>query len=514
MAFSYQTGTANHVIHWFALLEAFLVAAGWTVRSGTGTTTIVFSSPGEAGGRTKLFIRFRQDGANAERVWYRVQDDTGGTHFTTENATYNSYLEAPGAGLIPFEYWLSADKDKVIGGFKAGLAYTGSYVGIVEPFALAVDEEEQMVAISLSKGGTYTGYVLKDDDGNWDEIVRSGGLTTSYVKSPLDSSVPLFALRVDHLAYDKIVGQAMDVSARITSLPGINAEDTITTGVTGATSTWIVLGTGTNRWAMRTGGNVPLGSLEGAYFAHTSGLATSMVDFESKLLTFMTAIGWTKVANPSPVWPIDYFWNSAGESGVDNIYIHWYYQTNTRYYMGVSDDTALTHITTPGVLPASGGTPPFLRDSDFPTQYYLTADRDCLLVAIEIAGLFPWIWAGMFKTFLPDPDSIATPYKVGNVARNFVGATDERLLRGHIASAWNTTLGDAPDGFTNSSPNDFDGTTNVIWQFPLWEASSCMIGVAKYLHRLSGPAFSLMDTVAIGARSFRYIDNNLAMREA
>lgn len=500
MAYTYQTGTANHVIHWFALLETFLVGVGWTVESGTGTTTVVFSSPGELGGRTKLFIRFRQDGAALERVWFRVQDDAVGTHFTTETVTYISYLEAPGGGLVPYVYFMAADKDKVIVNFKAGVGYTGAYVGLVEPFSLSVDEEEQMVAFGLGRMDQIRcGYILKDDAGNWDEALRAASLSTTYIQDPLDSSYAVFAVRLDELGNNKIIGQPTDIGGRLNTTPGLNPEDIITTGYTGATSTWLVMGTGTMRWTFRTGGNVPVGNLEGAYFAHANGVATSQADLESKLLAFLTSVGWSKVANPTPVWPIDHFWNSAGESGIDNIYIHYRYEvTQKRYEIRATDDTTPTHGTAYQLLNA--------EPSDFPTYYYLTADRDCFLMVLEIAGVYSFFWGGMFQMFMPDPDSYATPYKVG-----VVGAATPVILRAHNGS-WGLSLGEMTDAWNASSPNLYDGVTNVVWQYPLLRLST-PIGIAKYLHRLSGPAFSVMDTVAIGARSFRYFQANLAFRE-
>ena len=500
MAYLYQTGTANDVPHWFSLLETFLVGRGWTVESGTGTTMVVFSSPGEGGGRTKLFIRFRRDSIALNAVWFRVQNDAAGTQATTESGSYVGYLNAPGVGAIPFVYFMAADKDKVIVNYKAGAGYSGGYVGIVEPFALTVEEEEQMVAIGLNMTwAARNGYVLKDSDGNWNQPIRSMQLDDTYLKDPLDNSVAVFALREEVLAYNKIVGQPTDVSGRINTLPGVNPEDIITTGYTGATSTWIVMGGGTVRWCMRTGGNVPVGQLEGAYFAHTNGLATSQADFESKLLTFMTAIGWTKIANPSPAYPIDYFFNCAGESGIDNIFLHWRYKTTEdRYELNVSDDTLLTHMTNYTTIPIVVG--------DFPTYYYLTGDRDCVLIILEVVGIHLWAWAGMWQMFMPDPDSYDTSYKVGNAG------ISHGILRAHDGT-WEAGTQVMTDGFTNSSPNLFDGVTNVVWQYPV-QYLNIPIGICKYVHRLSGAGLSVMDTAAIGGRSFRYFNTNLAFRES
>lgn len=501
MAYNYQTGTANDVPHWFSLLETFLVAIGWTVADGTGTTTVVFSSPGELGGRTKLFIRFRRDGATLNRVWFRVQDDVGGTHATTESTTYIDFLDAPGLGAIPFVYFMAADKDKVIVNYKAGVTYTGCYVGIVEPFALTVDEEEQMISINLGNlGDTRSGYVLKDDSGAWDQSIRTGQARESYIKDPLDNSVAVYALRVDEIAFNRIVGQPTDVSGRINVLAGVNPEDIITTGYTGATSTWIVMGTATHRWCMRTGGNVPVGQLEGANFAHTNGLATSQADFEAKLLAFLVSMGWSQVAVPAPAYPIDHFFYSPGESGTDDIYIRWQYQPATRYQTQASDDAVLTHTT--------GSTQLVIKEIDFPTYYYITGDRDCFLVVLEIAGVHLHLWGGMLQMFLPDPDSIASPYKVGVVSPAY-----QAMIRDHTGAYPGSMNSDA-DGYANSSPNLYDGVTNVIWQYPTYSGVNyCPIGVVKYLHRWHGPSLSLMDTAAIGGRSFRYFNTGLAFRE-
>lgn len=508
MAYQYQTGTANHVIHWFSLLETFLTGIGWIIESGAGSTEIVFSSIGEGGGRTKLFIRFRRGTGGLKRyVYHRVQDDAAGTNFTkdTSGAPGNiSALDAPGDGDIPFVYWMAADKDKVIANFKAGAGYTGGYVGVIEPFALSVDEEQQMIAFSLQDMifSQNSGYVLKDSDGNWNMGIRSFQAIRDYVKDPLDNSVAIFGLTVNGGTNNKIVGQPTDVSGRIMSLPGVNPEDIITTGYTGATSAWIVLGTATNRWCMRTGGVVPTGQLEGAYFAHTNGIATSRADFEAKLLTFMTAIGWTKIANPAPALPIDYFWYSTGESGIDDIYLHWLHNGSTQYQMGVSDDTALTHEAGPDNL--------LIHDDDWPTYYFLTADRDCLLVVIEKLGVFNWMWAGMYQMFLPDQDSYTTPYKVG---------TRTRLLRGHDGT-WDHTMSLRYDNSDDSSPNLYDGVTNIVWQYLVQDnIIDVPVGICKYVHIVDGPGLSIMDTVAIGGRSFRAFNYyssmwGLALREA
>jgi len=504
MAYTYQTGTANHVIHFFALLETFLTSVGWTVVGGTGTTTVIFSSPGEGGGRTKLFCRFRQDGGFPEIVYYRVQDDLAGTHATTDGAVAQcGYLTAPGAGVIPFQYFMAADKDKAIVNFKAGAGYSGAYVGIVEPFALAVDEEEQMVSIGLHKNISPNdmGYVLKDDAGNWDERIRGGQVDVSYVRDPLDNSVTIYGLRVDEGAFNKIVGQPMDVSGRMQTVLGVNSEDIITTGYVGATSTWIVMGSGICRWCMRTGGNVPVGNLEGAHFSHTNGLATNMADLIAKLDAFMAAIGWTKIANPAPLYPVDFFYNSPGESGVDDIYIRVYYDNVPveSLVFFVTDDTLSTHTTSQNAL--------YAEPANFPAYYYFTADRDCLMITFERLGLFPWVWAGMYQMFFPDPDSYATPYKSGVL---------NKILRDHSGN-WNETLAVRADGSLNSSPNLYDGVTNVVWQHPVVRnTDSCPIGAMKYVHIISGPGLSVMDTVAIAGRSFRVLDlgvNTVAMRE-
>ncbi|KKN57105.1 hypothetical protein LCGC14_0565770 [marine sediment metagenome] len=501
MAYLYQTGTANDLPHWFSLLETFLVGRGWTVVSGTGTTTVVFSSPGEGGGRTKLFVRFFRH-STANRVYPRVQNDAAATQKTSESY----YLDAPGLGAIPFEYWMAADKDKVIVNFKAGAAYTGFYVGVVEPFALTVEEEEQMVSLCLHEmDNVNCARVLKKHDGTWNQTVGGAyGVTNDYPRDPLDNSVAVFACRVG--TESGVVGQPTDISYRIVTLAGINPEDTITTGYAGATSTWIIMGTGTLRWAMRTGGNVPVGQYEGAYFSHMNGLATSKEDFDAKMQVFMTAIGWTKIAHPSPGYPIEYYWYSQGESGVDDIYLHWYYYLNTRFRIRCADAVPSIHEGSISSLP--------IADGDFPTFYRVTGDRDCIAVSLQQVGIWNWIWIGRYQVYLPDPDSIDSAYMMGNEAyifRDHYGQWDN--------SVGNNTLIKLSDGYQYSSPNAYDGVTNILWPYAVRQSTGKVpIGICKYIHLVNSGSLTIMDTIAIGGRSYRYLAEGsgykIALRES
>ena len=503
MAFSYEQGTANDVPDWFSKLETFLGAAGWSVISGSGTTTVVFQSPGEAGGRSKLYIRFRRDAANGQYVYFRVQNDATGTQATTETTTtYPGCLTAPGAGDVAFQYFMCADKDMVSANFKAGAAYSGCYAGIAARFALTVsDEEKEMVAVGLHTNGGLgraTGRVLKKYNDLWDQTFLVYTALANHPVDPLDGSYAVIGSLCDTGA--NVIGQLLNVCGRIESL-GINPEDTVGTGHSGATTTWIVLGTGSLRWAIRTGGVAPTGTPEGAYFAHTYQSASSAADFHSKFFAFLQSVGWTITDRPVQQYPVDKHFYSQGESGVDDIWIRWYEnKTPGSKDIGgyVMDNADEDHKTSTYMTQAD--------EDDFPTNFMCSADRDCFVICIEVAGVYTPVWFGMFKVFNPDPDSLATPYKAG--ASNITGT---RILRNHDGM-WGAGVSEIVDVYNNSSPNNYDGVTYTVWPFPL--KYTYPIGVMKYVYRLSGAALVVTDTVTVGSRKYKYVADKIAIRIA
>lgn len=507
MAFSYSTDTANDIPDWFSSFETFLAAIGWTVVSGSGTTTLVISSPGEQGGLTKLYAQFRRGtGADSEKVYHRVQDDAVPTHATTEWS-----ISAPGDGSVPFVYFMNGDKDMISVSFKSGPSYNNCYVGLTEAFAQNVtDETTLMVSITPTITGPWVGYNLHKHDDTWNATCFRYQHDT-WEKDPLDDSVALFGGIVSASQFptlgDEIIGQLKNVGGLIADVPALNPEDTLTTGLAGATSTWIILGAGANRFAMRTGGTLPLGTADGAHFAHQSQLASSFNDLFTRLKAFTESVGWTVTGNPVDQ---DLLFNCAGEDGLDDIWIRIYYDGIRSLIFRVQDDAGGTHSVSAGYV---GGVEGPLVPGNFPTYYYVTADRNCLYFTLDKNGVYQTVWAGMFKMFNPDPGSIATPYKVGGC---MTPAGDRNILRDHSGN-WDRTLSEMSTTdyiYGDSSPNKYgDGQTYTVWAKALSESGGVPIGVCPYTYYLSG-TIAVLDTVTVGAQVFKYFTNNIAMRIA
>jgi len=512
MGFQYETDTAADIPDFFSNLEALLAAAGWTHVSGTGTTTIVYSSSGEVGTLTKLYIKIWRDGPNPERVYYQVQDDGGGTHFTGTGSV--GYLTAPGAGAVPFVYWITATKDMVIITFRAA-GYTGCYIGITEPFALILpDETYQMVSVGLhtDDGAENRPYarVLHRYDDTWDYLCNVDECTHEYVPNDLDGSHALFGAYVYNTAdHRENYGQLLYCSGRIESGTGINPEDTITSGYPGATSEWIVFGAGGLRWAVATSGPLPLGVQDGANWGYTTGVAGDVNALQAALEGFLTAKGWVIADWPVPEYAIDRSFSSVGENGVETIVIRWQ-DSGTMWGALVYDAIGGAHNTArygPGLTDVSAG--------DFPIRYYFTGDRDCFLVVLERAGIFGWLWCGCCKSFFPDPAVIDTTYMVG-IGHN-LGAESKACLRrpnGLWVGGLNEFLW---TGYTNSSPSLIDGTTFVVWPYTVYAsgvANRVPWGTFQYLYRMSSTSVTLGDTVQIGLDVFMYIGGNYGIKIA
>lgn len=509
MAFNYEAGTAADVADWFTKLEAFMLTLGWTIESGSGTQTVVFKSIGEGGGRVKLHCRLRQDGGSPEYVYTRVQDDIAGTNTTTEDM-YSGQLDAGGGGAAPFDYWMVGDRDCLIVVFLTGATYTLAYVGIAERFAVTVpDEEYEMVSCGKTTGTT-CGRVLRRWDHAWDQWLSAYTWTTGADKNPMDNSYPLAGayLRESTTDNDKHLGQMKHITGQMAGYAGLNAGDTIATAFGGATSWWTVLGVGATRFAIHTGGNLPVGAWEGG-FSYTSGVAADIDDLNTKFKAFVISKGWTEVANPSPGWPIDYYLNSPGQLAGDDIWLRWRYDTAQGYWGGyVMDDAGDAHNT--GYIHVGDNR---LWPADFPLNYFIGGDADCFVHGVEIASVWYWGWFGMFTIYMGDPGSIDTTYKVG--IYSLKPSATRRILRGWNGT-WSQTISERTDRYGSSSPNALDGTTYVIWPLPLYHAplgDDWEIGQPKYVHRLSSTALAVNDTVTIGARRYLYIGGNIAVRD-
>ena len=505
MAFAYETGTATDVADWFTKLEAFMLTLGWTIESGSGTQTIVFKSIGEGGGRTKLHCRLRQDGGSPQYVYGRVQDDVAGTHATTEG-TAGGRLDAGGGGATPFDYWIVGDRDCLIACFFT-TAYTMLYGGIVERFAVTVPDEEYEMVSCGAVSGTSKGRVLRRYDGAWDQNLHIISYQTTAEMNILDNSYPLSGVHVRESTSDntQLLGQMKHISGALTGYGGLNAGDTIVTAFGGASSWWTVLGETAGRFAIHSGGALPVGAWEGG-FSYTSGIAADIDDLDTKFKAFVTGKGWTEVANPSPSWPIDYYLNSAGQLAGDDIWMRWRYDTAQGYWGGyVMDDAGDAHNT--GYVHVGDNR---LWPTDFPCNYFIAGDADCFVHGVEIASVWYWGWFGMFTMYVGDPASIDTTYKVG--VYSLVPSATRRVLRG-INGLWSQTLMYHTDRWSWSSPNALDGTTYLVWPIHLYQSGNYEHGHPKYVHRLSSSALAVNDTVTIGGRRYLYIGGNVAVRD-
>lgn len=514
MAYNYEAGTATDVADWFTKLEAFMLTLGWTIESGSGTQTIVFKSIGEGGARTKLHCRFRQNGGSPNEVLYRVQDDVAGTHATTEGSVAEA-LDAGGGGAAPFDYWMCGDRDCVNVVFLTGGAYTGGYVGIVERFAVTVpDEEYEMVACTPNRFNVnYCGQVLRHHDGTWDGAAGSYSYInafSTYQKNPLDNSYMLAGIYItEHyhtLHNDDHVGQLKHISASLGNVAGLNAQDTIATGFGGATSWWTVFGTLTDRWALHTGGTLPVGAWEGG-FSSTSGTATDINDLNTKLQAFLVSLGWSVVANPSPVFALDYYLNTLGQLGGDDFWMRMRYDSGSaKSYSGyVMDDASDLHHTSYLYGRAYPG--------EFPMAYFIVGDGDCFLLGLERASVWYWQWYGIYTLYMGDPSAIATPYKAGGMDGPPSVSTQYKILRSFDGS-WLGNCLHWTDRFANSSPNTYDGTSYIVWPTNLYNgAGPWPVGQPKYLHRLGSVAIAVNDTVTIGSRRYTYLGEDFAYRD-
>lgn len=513
MAFSHLAGTTDagapdEVINWFAKFETWITGVGWTVVSGAGTTDLVLFSGGEAGGLTKLYVHVWRDGVNPNWVHMEVQDDALGTHTTNEGG----YVDSGGA---QFAFWISADRDAIVLVWKVGAGYRMVYGGLVMPFALnTLDETYRMVACNDIDNGS----ILRRFDNVWDQ--DDFDYENQYIYRAavdrLDGSCPLGGVYFGD--NDQIAGQLKHVSCKLTA-PAVNPEDDITTGQTGATTTWVVLRDRlANKFALRTGGVLPVGYPDGAHFAHTSGLANITADFFAALVAHMQAVGWTATDySGTSGRPIDWFFHSSGESGSESIYL--------RVSMwGVSN--WIYHCVTDGIPGAHSTTEEMANvvDADFPTQYYISADRDCLTYTINDGGFYSAVWMGLILPFAPGlPDST---YRTCCFAYTTFTTSNGHILRAHDGT-WNVGIINPynADGIHtyNSQPNLYDGTTYLIWPHYCYQAVGVdyeMLGHLKYYFFTHGGGIASLDTITVAGQTYTIFfydainNNRFALRTA
>ncbi len=494
-------GAADEVIDWFATFQAWMTSLGWTVEAGGGTQDITFRSVSEAAGLTMLYLRVWRDLINVDRVYFRVQDDLAGTHVTTPVA--GGYVDSGG---VQFAYWMSGDMDAIIVCFKLGAGYRHIYAGMVIPFALTVpDETYRMIVATDIQAGT----ILRNHTGLWD------------VDSNLYANFEMYNTRIDRFdgsislpgtyfgRRNEIAGQLKHVTGWIQE-PAINQEDTIATGRPGATTEWIVLSDRINsRFAIRTGGVLSTGISDGT-FASVTGLAVNHAAIYNALIAVLTGLGWTDLGDPG-VHTDGRLFHSTGESGQENIYVL-FARLVTQFYVYVQDDAIGTHRAGPFAT---------LDPADFPQNYWISADKDCVALvvhrALPLPG-YPLWWGGMVAPFAggllaPYPGASLTEYSMV-AAKQGVGGGNNRVLRGHDG-AWTpviVALYSEGANLTNCNPNAFDGTTYLVWPFVVHAGVGVggfePVGQMKYYFDSDGGGIASLDTITVGGKVYTIFFDN------
>jgi len=424
-------------------------------------------------------------------VHLEVQDDTGGTHTTNEGGFVDS-------GGAQFAFWMSADKDAIAIVWKAGAGYRMLYGGLVMPFALTTtDETYRMIATTNIKNGS----ILRRYDNAWDQddMLYDHNIIYRAVPDRLDTD----ALPIGGVYFgdnDTIAGQLKHLSCRI-SAASVNPEDKITTGQPGATTTWRVFSDGIYKFALRTGGVLPTGYPEGAHFSHTSGTAADQPTFIAALVAFMQAVGWT-ATNYGGISgrPADWFFYSQGESGEEEIYLRVsVFGTSNWIYHSVTDGIPGDHATSDQHAN--------VISTDFPTQYYISADLDCLTYTINDGGFYMPVWMGLLIPFAPGlPDST---YRIICISYTTYISPNARMLRGH-SGTWNDAVSQDfnADGMHiyNSQPNLYDATTYLLWPHTCYETIAAgqyeMLGQNKYFFFTHGGGIASLDTITVGGQKY------------
>jgi len=345
---------------------------------------------------------------------------------------------------------MSGDRDAfILVSRTAAVAWRIMYAGLVMTFAIEVpDETYRMVVANRTPGGALA-TILRRFDGAWDQddnLYENNWIAISD-RDRLDNTLTIGGCYYgDH---DEIGGQLYHVSGRISDA-GVTVLDTITSGP-GETTEWIVLQDNTAQlFAVRTAGEKPLGiDLTGAGFAHETGFVNTVEElFDTVITDFMTAVGWTVDDMPGSPDYRDKRCYSTGELGTDNIWLRFRFILQVGAFedtigVTVMKDAVGTHVT---------GPTQFFDLFRFPTEYWITADLDCVCLVLNRSGEHIVMYGGVIYSFPTVPD---TTYKC---------VADRFILRSH-GGVWGQLCNELTEvSYTNSSPNQYDATTYDLWQ--------------------------------------------------
>lgn len=481
MSFNHKAGTASSIADWFSIFEDWVTnTLEWTVESGSGTTNLVLSSPGEQGLFTKLFVNVYKDPA-LDQVWSQVQDDAAGTHKTTYVLSY----AVAGAGA--FLYWMSGDRDSFIYCFLTGGAYDAVYAGIIEPFALNPTDETYHSCVSW---GVRRGTLLRNYDDTWNPAQIFNYWNTRVSDLQLDRLTSELAIGGVYLGQnDAIAGQYKHISCRIQAA-GVSQQQTFETKWNGYNTTWVVLSEQSGyRFAMRTGGDLPLGWGDGAHLSFTNGIASTYSSFIAILKAFLESVGWTCTDITDGILAY-----SAGESGTETIYVKVWYAGATLNILA-QDDADGTHVTATYTNA--------VEEASYPCQYWITADRNFIILAQEEAGAMKPLYGGMFNAAAPSLPT--TPYKVAvGCALTAPGSGSGGILRGHNGLWGQSYSVEREVAAVNSSPNLFDGVTYIHWPFTLYSVE--FLGDVPYM-KYAGGTLNVYDTITAGAAKYTALND-------
>lgn len=500
MGFRYLAGTstlgaADEVVDWFATFQLWMTQIGWTVAAGGGTTNVYFTSLGEGGGMTMLFVHVWRDGGNPNRVRVEVADDIVPTHQTTGDG----YVDTGG---VQFRFWMSGDMDAIILVFALGGGYRSVYAGKVVPFALTIpDETYQMIA--TDDASMFIAAILRDAAGVWDQdnnITDHQYFDDARIDR-YDGSFTLHGCYYD--SGNQIAGQLKHMSGIIED-PAINPEDVINTGRPGATTSWVVLADMVpNRFAIRTGGILPTGVADGA-FASDNGVAADHASLWNAIAAFAVGRGWVDRGSPAVAGLVSTrLLSSVGESGLETIFVLYGVRNAAIDELNLHAWDDLPGTNRAVVLAA-------LDSTEFPVNYWISGDADCLMVVIQRAGGYFVLWAGLTAAFPPGllapyPGAPLSEYSVVIYSRGTAMAGSNQL-RDH-AGAYNVVGGvyNEGAGAVNSNPNSFDGTTYLVWPMCFFQGVGIdfePVGQMKYLFFSSGGGIANLDTITVGGQVY------------
>jgi len=305
----------------------------------------------------------------------------------------------------------------------------------------------------------------------------------------------------------KIVNDNIDICGQLKHVSGFIKDttfavgNTITTGQPGGTTTWVAVKDSANqRYAIRTGGVLPTGFAPGAV-SFTSGNAANHAAFYGALDVFLGGVGWTVLGDPG-VWTDGRAYFSTGEDGAENIYaaILRNSAATDEFYAEVWDDALRTH---------KADSCGYLDNTDFPANYWVTADKDEINIVFQRGLNYTWWYMGKGYIFAPGlPD---TTYRVVAAHQGHgVGlAWGCEVLREHQAGA-GAAWGQAGYHYTstyatNSNPNPFDGVSYLVWPKVFYHnhptagvGNYVPVSQPKYCGFSSGGGLANLDTITSG----------------